>query len=270
MASKGSRIVSENVKTTKDAESGIYTHGADDRASAVATGSFPRGGLQARDPRDELVSEKAQMMNKQTGMTPFGQVQATDADFKWMQKKREADQLANFDSWAGENFHSNDPATRKWHQEVNPEYYESRERLMVDRAKLALRIKLMKLRGPKNEKDLMLWWALQTGRIQLDRDWDVIGPFSDDKNRKFDQAKEQERFKGGLFNIRRYQTSGERDTAQAGTSAYGDTGLNNPFRTNDRGPGGSQLPDSPFPGSDPTNGRQRYPHFLEQSLQPFL
>lgn len=269
MASKGSRIVSENVRTTQDAESGIYTHKAHTGESAVATGSFPRGGLQARDARDELVSEKAQMMNSQ-GMTPFGQVQATDADFKWLQKKREADQLANFDSWAGENFHSNDPATRKWHQEVNPEYYESRERLMVDRAKLALRIKLMKLRGPKNEKDLMLWWALQTGRIQLDRDWDVIGPFSDDKNRKFDEAKEQERFKGGLFNIRRYQTSGERDTAQAGTSAYGDTGLNNPFRTNDRGPGGSQLPDSPFPGSDPTNGRQRYPHFLEQSLQPFL
>ena len=270
MASKGSRIVSENVRTTKDAESGIYTHKADASASAVATGSFPRGGLQARDPRDELVSEKAQMMDAATGMTKFGQVQATDADFKWLQKKREADQLANFDAWAGENFHKNDPATRKWHQEINPEYYESRERLMVDRAKLALRIKLMKLRGPKNEKDLMLWWALQTGRVQLDRDWDVIGPFSDDNQRKFDTTKEQERFKGGLFNIRRYPTKGERTAAASGNSAYKDD-VGNPFQTANPGFGGSQTnPGSPFPGWEPDVGASRYPGFVQNSLAKFL
>ena len=270
MASKGSRIVSENVRTTQDLESGIYTHqAADANGSAVPTGSFPRGGLQARDPRDELISEKAQMMDETTGLTKFGQVQATDADFKWLQKKREADQLANFDSWAGINFHTADPATRKWHQEVNPEYYESRERLMVDRAKLALRIKLMKLRGPKGEKDLMLWWALQTGRVQLDRDWDVVGPYGDGEKGEFDGPTEQARFKNGLFSIRRYPTNRERYAA----ATYGDGN-----RAGERGPNPfatssvdqAQLPHSPFPGADPAVGKSRYPDFLTNSLAQYL
>lgn len=267
MASKGSQIVSENVRTTKNAESGIYTHGvtAAQQNGPTATGVFPRGGLQARDARDELVSEKKQMMNA-NGMSPFGQVNATDADFEWLRKKREADQLANFDSWAGENFHTADPATRKWHQEINPEYYEARERLMVDRAKLALRIKLMKLRGPKNEKDLMLWWALQTGRVQLDRDWDVVGPYNDGK-KGITQSTEQKRFKDGLFSIRRYPTNVER--AQAINNVSG-SGYNNPFATPTTGAGGNQLINSPFPGVDPTVGTSRYPHFLNNSLAPYL
>ena len=174
---KGKKIVDETVRLNQEAESGVYTHAVDQpyESGGAMTSAFPRGGLQARDKRDELVSEKAQYLAKsqaagRPGMSPFGQVVATDRDFEWLRKKRETEAFANLDAWIGKNFHKADPATRRWLQETYPEYYESRERLMTDRAKLALRIQLLKLRGPKNEKDLMLQWALQTGRIKLDRD----------------------------------------------------------------------------------------------------
>lgn len=49
--------------------------------------------------------------------------------------------------------------TRCFSEFFSQEYYEARERLMIDRAKFALRVKLLKLRGPKNHKDLILQWV---------------------------------------------------------------------------------------------------------------
>ena len=265
-SAKGQRIVDETVRLNQEAESGIYTHSVEKpyEDGGAMTSSFPRGGLQARDRRDELISEKAQFMGK-NGMSPFGQIVATDKDFEWLRKKRETEAFANLDSWIGLNFHKADPATRRWLQETYPEYYESRERLMTDRAKLALRIQLLKLRGPKNEKDLMLQWALQTGRIKLDRDWDRIGPSKD----MADSSEEQRRFKDGLFSFRRYLSDTERGKNSLRKFAGAEGGTPNPFQPQNNGASAGQI-SSPFPGEAVPDGADRYPSFLKDTLSQYL
>jgi hypothetical protein len=275
--SKGSQIVSEVTDVTRQAEAGILTHdGPAPRpdAPAQATAVFPRDGLGARSARDELMREKMQFIDpaNPNPNTPFGVVQATDKDFEWLRKKREAAEFANLDAWIGRNFHKSDVASRKWLQETYPEYYESRERLMIERAKLALRIKLLQLRGPKNEKDLILQWGLQTGRIKLDEGWDRVGMEHTGPLTAAQQVYQQNRFANGLFSLRRY--TGDNDRADYANVANRDNmaGLPagysgaNPFQTAVTGPGGAQRP-SPFHSGAPQDGL--YTTFA-QDVQPFI
>ncbi len=272
MAAKGKKLVSFTKDQTQLAESGIYTHAqaAEPGAQGMTAGAFPRGGLSARDPRDELMAEKAQMVAASggTGQTPLGLVTATTADFEYLRKKRETEALANLDAWIGKNFHKADPATRKWLQETFPEYYESRERIMTERAKFALRVKLIKLRGAKNEKDLMLMWGLQTGRIKLDRDWDVIGPYRE-AGESIDMAQERNRFKNGLFSFRRFLSEDERLNNAGGVDPALGVNVINPFAPVTTGQEGFQRGAGAFPGNVvPDQGR--FPAFLRDVVQPYL
>lgn len=259
-----SRLLDAAKDYTRQAQSGIYTSASPSMQGATpaqVTQAFPRGGLDHQDARDELMKEKMEFLKSGggMGMTPFGQIQATDADFQWLQHKRDQEALANLDAWVGQNFHTGDVTTRKWLQEIHPEYYEVREKEIMDRAKFALRVKFLLLRGPKNEKDLILLWGLQTGQIELDRDWDKIGPSQTDT--QFKIAQEQKRFKKGLFSPLRYKTDGERGLNQ--NTAYG-----NPFKpVNDSAAGGQGALGGgrPFMGGTvpvaPGTGG-RYPSFL--------
>lgn len=255
---KGSRLISQTTDATYEAQGGVVTHALSDTANGGnITGTYPRGGLSTRDPRDERVAEKMQFVaaGKEAGgvagQTKFGQVVATDADFEWLAKKRETEAAANFDAWVGSNFHTNDVVKRKWLQEVYPDYYEAREQLMIDRAKFALRVHLLKLRGVANEKDLVLAWGLQTGRIQLDDGWDKIG-----YTPGFDATISQQRFKDGLFSVKRYLSDTDRTTNATRTD--------NPFG----GPNNAKVAQTFFGQSVSDDGR--YPEFLEKVVKPFV
>jgi len=252
----GSRILDQTKAATKAAQSGVYTHTLPNQGQgpspAQMTQAFPRGGLTRMSGRDELMKEKMEFMDKD-GMTPFGQVHATDADFEWLRRKRETEAEANLDAWVGTNFHTGDVTTAKWLSEIYPHYYEVREREIMDRAKFALRVKLLLLRGPKNPKDLILLWGLQTGQIELDRDWDRVGPSTKSPT----MSDEQKRFKKGLFNPLKYLSDDERKTNE---TAYG-----NPFAPATLGAGGGQLPTRPFYGGAVPD-KERYPKFLEAIL----
>lgn len=239
---------------SKNMESGIYTHDVDSTrpSDAQVTQSFPRGGLTSRSARDELMKEKMEFMDKDTGMSPFGQVMATDADFKALLKKRETEAAANFDAWVGKNFHVNDVTVRRWLQETYPNYYKVREREMIDRAKRALQVKLLELRGPKTQKDLILLWGLQTGQIKLDRDWDRVGPSTFEND--YSEQDEQERFAKGLFNPLRYLSDDEREKNR-------DQSVNPFFPQDSTSAGGGQAI-RPFYGKAvPDAGR--FPAFLQ-------
>lgn len=251
-----SRILDQTKAATLAAQSGVYTHelanGGVGPSPAQMTQAFPRGGLTRMSGRDELIKEKMEFMDKD-GMTPFGRVQATDADFEWLRKKRETEAEANLDAWIGSNFHTGDVTTAKWLSEIYPHYYEVREQEIMDRAKFALRVKLLLLRGPKNPKDLILLWGLQTGQIQLDRDWDRVGP----SKKAVDMSTEQGRFKKGLFSPLRYLSDDQR--------AQNEVAYNNPFAPATSGAGGGQIPKRPFyGGAVPEAGR--YPAFLRGIL----
>lgn len=194
----------------KAARSGIYTSGVatDARVGGNMTQAYPRRGFEAFDPKDELMRAKMELVaqGNRTGMTKFGIVTVSDEDMEWLMKKRDTEAKFNFDRWIGENFNTNDVVTRQWLQQTYPDYHDAREQAMVDRAKFALRVHLLMMRGPKNHKDLVLYWGLQQGLIKLERDWDKIGAGT----LNVDMADEQKRFKNGLMNPWRYKSDSER------------------------------------------------------------
>lgn len=122
---------------------------------------------------------------------------------------------------------------------------------MIDRAKFALRVKLLKLRGPKNHKDLILQWGLATGRIALDKGWDVVGMY--DEPGTTDLQESRSRFSNGLMNYRRYLSDSER--------VHNAVSHNNPFKPNSQGQADGQMP-SQFPNGAAVPNRDRYPSFL--------
>lgn len=116
-----------------------------------------------------------QALSDDKGSTPFGQIYFQKEDADALLRYEQAAREAAFDSYFGKNFHVNDLATRRLAQELYPEWYEQRERAMIDRAKAAIIIKNIMLRGPKDEKELQILYGLQSGDIQLGADWDRIG-----------------------------------------------------------------------------------------------
>lgn len=237
--SKGTQLDATAKAATEAFEPGVVTSRPDAatnvQGGAIA-GQFQRK-FEARSKRDDMVRMKQQLMDPQTGTSRFGTVQASDADFRWLADKAKAAEAADFDAWFGQHFDKNDLASRQWAQEVNPDYYKERERLILEKAKMAARVRTIQLRGPQSEEDLMLMWALNTGRVQLDKDWDRIGPVVTDGFQYDALADEQQRiFKRGLFSIPTLQTQVRRD-AQLATPA------NRPFRTG--GSGAAAFPVTP-------------------------
>lgn len=251
-----SRIINAAAAETRGLKSGVYTGAPGGTpSSGNVTASFPRGDLGAEDPRDELVRMKQEFLKgNNEARTPFGVVQADEKDFQWLQRKRETEVQANFYQWVTQNFHTHDVTRRKWLQEVMPDFYDTLEKELVDRVKLATRIKLILMRGPKNEKDLVLIFALENGLVKLDRDWDRVGPSMD----KPDQGEEQKRFKANLLNPPRYQSDARRGKQQF---------ENNPFKP--KGATGGSAQEFAFAGGG-VAADSAYPDFLKNVLQKYL
>jgi hypothetical protein len=68
---------------------------------------FPTAALTREDPEDKVQVAKLQLQGQGglgPGVTPFGQLIASDSDFKWLQKKRDMEAEANFQQWFASNF----------------------------------------------------------------------------------------------------------------------------------------------------------------------
>lgn len=262
-----SGLIDKTQALTEALSSGIYTssHQHDPNGSAAQqTAAYPRKGFEKWSKQDEEKRMKMQFVAQNNAQSPFGEIYASDSDLEWLRRKRDTEALANFDSWVGQNFHKDDVVMRKWLQEIHPQFYDVREKAMVDRAKVALRINLIKLRGIQSKEDLVLVWGLQTGRVQLDRDWDRIGPSKNAVN----MEEEGKRFRKNLMGPWRYKTDDERAANAVGVTPGGSV-VNNPFAPAE-GPNEErqmQLP-SPFAGGV-VSGPQ-YPNFLRNALAPYL
>jgi hypothetical protein len=177
-ARKGREIQSTEDEVVKQARHGVTTTGAptDDGQGGATTRSFPRHFDSGTDAWDKVSKLKRGMVvDPATAMTPFGPLEFSDRDAHALLAKENAAKEMAFDGWFGQNFHKNDLPTRRLAQELNPDYYAQREALLVAKAKMALRIKLMQLRGPRSEEDLQILYGLQSGDIRLETGWDTIG-----------------------------------------------------------------------------------------------
>ena len=232
---EGGHLVSQAKDLTATFENGVVTAPGDTSTAAQGGASavqFPRkfGG---RDAYDDVMQMRQQLVtDPATGQTPFGRLQYTDDVARWMMRKEQAGESANFDSWFAKNYHKNSLAERQFAQEVNPEFYSAREREIMTKAQEAAKLKIIQLRGPRTKEELMKVWLIESGRVVLPPNWDQIGStYSvDDAAGKAEALKN---FNKGLFRLpsftgRNYR-EGPADAAQ------------NPFKV------GKQAAQNPFP-----------------------
>jgi len=215
----------------------------------VVTAPAPEGGVQggaravqfqkkfdARSPEDDTMNMKLQMMD-QNGMTPFGQVYYDDKAARWVERKAAVAEAVNFDSYFNVNFNKNDLASRQWAQQINPEFYRSREREMAEKAEVILKLKGIQLRGPQSNEDLYTQFLIETGRAKLPPDWDRLGPgYSGDEEHFLSDANialQENRLRQGLIRMPVFLTQGQRASQASGNNAVGAWGSSasarNPF-----------------------------------------
>jgi len=180
--------------------------------------------LTAFDHMDDEMNTKMQLMDK-TGMTPFGQVYYDDKVGKWLERKAAAVETANLDAWFNREFNKPDLAARQFAQQINPDFYRERERLMMERAQEVLKLKMIQLYGPQSKEDMFRLFLLDTGRVKLPKDWDRIGS---DGGQAGDVAAQAVNFKSGLVRLPLFDTVASR--TKAGTTLFGNPiAPNTPF-----------------------------------------
>lgn len=219
---EGGKLASQAKDLSATFEPGVVTAPVDrdNVQGGAAAEQFPRkfGG---RDPYDDVMRMRQQLVTDGQGNTPFGQLEYTDDVARWAMRKEQVSEAADFDSWFGKNYHKSDLASRAFAQEVNPEYYAARERDIMTRAQEAAKLKIIQLRGPRTKEELMKVWLIQSGRVELPADWDRIGPSYDYSANP--GSKSQQAFKRGLFTLPSFTNREQRARrARAEQNPFGD------------------------------------------------
>lgn len=207
-SAKGMKIANAGRDVSEVMEDGVITAAPDNTPNAQGgqqAVAMPRKFL-SRDPMDDRMRQRMQLMDKD-GMTPFGQVYYDDSVGRWLEKKEAATELANMDAWFGENYNKSSIAERQFAQQIYPEYYTEREKLMMERAAMVVKLKAIQLRGPRNKEDLMLQYLVQSGKVQLPQDWDRIGIST---LKAPDATVQAQNFARGLVRLPRFETADQR------------------------------------------------------------
>jgi len=163
---------------------------------------FPTSGLQDSDPRDEIMSAKLAVQDKDhPGITPFGQLLAKDSDFEWLRKKREIEAYANFQAWFAQNFDKMSPPQKEMAKKLFPRFYQERLRQLERTVQLQHKLAKLKLLGPEDANDLMLQYAAEAGFIESDPLHNILHPEEAAKQKSL--ASRRQRYARGLLNPRR-------------------------------------------------------------------
>lgn len=230
-SAKGMKIADAGRDVSEVMEDGVITSGADRSANAQGgqpAVSMPRK-FQTKDAMDDRMRQRMQLMDDK-GMTPFGQVYYDDSVGRWLEKKEAATELANMDAWFGKNYNKASIAERQFAQQIYPEYYTEREKLMMEKAAMVVKLKAIQLRGPRNKEDLMLQYLVQSGKVQLPADWDKIG-ISTTEERLTDAQMTAQRanFARGLVRLPRFLTEREMQQNAATATTLGGNPANTAY-----------------------------------------
>lgn len=121
-----------------------------------------------KDPYDDTANIKEQYANAAAGQSnwvvPF---ERSDAEF--VQRKRDAEEKAEFDAWVMQKFDITDPAQNLMLQNIAPELFQRREEVIDANQALVSAYAKTRLRGAKSLSDLELEWLIETGRLELPR-----------------------------------------------------------------------------------------------------
>ena len=167
------------------------------RAPGEQDVQFPTAGLSAKEDRDALQALKLQSQTA-LGVTPFGKLVAKDEDFEWLRRKEAAYEWANFQSWFAQNFDQMSPAQKAWARKAFPRFYQERQELLKRKTDELYRLAKLKLNGIQSKDDLMLAYAAETGRLDLDDMKNILTP------ERQEEEKREAQFQRGLLNPRRF------------------------------------------------------------------
>ncbi len=170
------------------------------RSAGVMDEQFPTAALTTYDERDRLMNAKLELgEGAPMGYTPFGKMEAKEADFDWYQKKQAAVELANFQRWFAKEFDLMSPVQKKRAKELYPEFYAQRKQLLRKQAKNLFDLARIKLEGIDKFKDLVKVYMAETGRLDVGPLKNLLNPemvnLGDDSG-----IKNKTKFQRGLAN----------------------------------------------------------------------
>lgn len=109
--------------------------------------------------------------------TPSRPLPFTESDVTYLKRKRDDEDMVAFLTWQANKYDLTDPATRDWFAKRCPSYFEQRESLIDQQIDRCSRYAKIRLRGAKNEDDLLLEYLIETGRVDLPKG-EIWEPFS--------------------------------------------------------------------------------------------
>lgn len=131
----------------------------------------------APDKYDTLASIKQAVGDNEN--RAFGKkwvVPFTDADAQYMLRQEAQAKNANYEKWLWTQYDVTDPAQSWIFQQIAPEQFEKRKKLILYQQNLATKYALLRLYGVKTEEDLMLKYLVETNQVELPK-----GPIWDPK-----------------------------------------------------------------------------------------
>lgn len=170
------------------------------RSREATDEQFPTEKLTRSDKGDVVQSMKIEL-GDESGVTPFGQLIASDSDFKWLQKKRDQEAEANFQAWFAQNFDKMSPEQKKMARELWPDFYQQRLELLDKDLDLMRRLARQNITGIQTKEDLLLQYAVEAGYIDGDRLSNLMHPEKAAANRSKQQR--QTAYVRGLLNPKR-------------------------------------------------------------------
>jgi len=217
---EGMHLAKEAQKATEVMQDGVYTgvQQTEGIQGGAGAGQFQRKFL-ARDPRDDYMNTKFQMMDSE-GKTPFGYTFFDKEDARWLERKAAVAEAANFDAYFNKEFNKNDLASRQFAQRINPDFYTSREQEMKKRTEVVLKLKGIQLRGPQSKEDLYMLWLIESGRVKLPADWDRIAPKFDGSEEDLKRWKERT-YPEGLIRFPLFLSNKQRESRASANNTYG-------------------------------------------------
>ncbi len=147
------------------------------------------------DQEEDTRVEKKIAATRWFGATP--QLQLTERDMDYLERKKEAQQLLKFKSFVEDSVPRGTPWAKEYFEKLMPGWYESKIAVINEKVDLVQKFVDITIRGPQSIDDMFLLYNLYQGNIKLPESFaDLIRPESSILSDKT--------FHSGLFNPRRY------------------------------------------------------------------
>ena len=132
-------------------------------------------------------------------------VPVTDSDIQYLLDQRTKEEKFQFDRWKYQSFKpGTDPVRLQYFQKIDPQFFKEREREIDKDFDLVEKLALLVLNGVESEDDVMLLYAMSTGKVK-EPYWKIYFPYSwlakDGDLTDFGKNKQMRQ---GYFNPRQY------------------------------------------------------------------